>query len=158
MLLVSACLIGLNTKYSGENNLITGLLRLAGAKELVPVCPEQLGGLSTPRTPAEIRGGTGPEVLAGLARVITAEGIDVTLEFVRGAESVLYLARILGVRGAILKERSPSCGVKQIYDGTYSRILRPGLGVTTALLKSHGILVISEEDYCELGLPEGMEK
>jgi len=145
--LVSACLIGLNTKHSGDNNLVPELLGDVLAKRLVPVCPEQLGGLSTPRSPSEICAGTGQEVLAGLALVMTSAGTDVTLEFIRGAKCVLYLAKALGIKGAILKDNSPSCGVKQIYDGTYTKTLRPGLGVTAALLISHGISVISEDEY-----------
>jgi uncharacterized protein YbbK (DUF523 family) len=89
---------------------------------------------------------------------MTLEGKDVTREFLRGAKNVLYLARVLGIKGAILKERSPSCGVRQIYDGTHFGILREGLGVTAALLKNSGIAVISEEDYIKLGLPEEMKR
>jgi uncharacterized protein YbbK (DUF523 family) len=112
--------------------------------EVLPVCPEQLGGLPTPRPPAEIVGGSGEDVLDGQARVITRDGQDVTDNYLRGALEVLRLAQLAGVDEAILKERSPSCASTEIYDGTFSGTLRPGCGVTTALLRRHGIRVVSD--------------
>ena len=103
---------------------------------MIPICPEQLGGLSTPREPSEQRGN----------KVITKSGKDVTENFVKGAKEVLKLARLFGIKEAILKQRSPSCGYGQIYDGTFSGTVIKGDGVTTALLKINGIKVISEED------------
>lgn len=148
MVLVSACLLGVNCKYNGGNNHWNKALDLAldlGGK-LVPVCPEQLGGLPTPRPPAEIVGGDGKDVLSGTAKVITDTGRDVTENFIAGAEMTALLAEITGARTAVLKAYSPSCGVNCVYDGTFSRCKRSGDGVTTALLRQQGLKVITEED------------
>ena len=144
-LLVSACLLGLNTKYNGKNNLNLAVVRHLEAVVLVPVCPEQLGGLSTPRPAAEIRGGDGHGVLDGLAAVMTKEGEDRTAAFVRGAEETLRLAQTLGIKTALLKARSPSCGCKEIYDGSFSGGKKAGDGVCTALLLRSGFQVFTEE-------------
>lgn len=133
-LLVSACLLGLPCRYDGAAKPAPQVLELMAEHRLIPVCPEQLGGLPTPRPPAECRDG----------RVINRAGWDVTAEYVRGAESALKLARLYGCRGAILKERSPSCGCGYIYDGSFSGTLIPGDGVTARLLKAHGIPVTGE--------------
>lgn len=133
-LLVSACLLGLPCRYDGAAKPAPQVLALMEEYRLIPVCPEQLGGLPTPRPPAECRG----------CRVINRAGRDVTAEYVRGAESALELARLYGCRGAILKERSPSCGCGYIYDGSFSGTLIPGDGVTARLLKAHGIPVTGE--------------
>ncbi len=109
---------------------------LLKTETLIPVCPEQLGGLPTPREPAEIREG----------RVITKSGKDVTENFKRGAEEVLKIAKMFGIKEAVLKQGSPSCGCGRIYDGTFSGKIVEGDGVTVALLKRHGIKVITEED------------
>lgn len=138
-ILVSACLLGVRCRYDGGDNLTPEVTDAAGSCCLIPVCPEILGGLPTPRTPAEVVGGDGAEVLAGRARVMTQEGRDVTAAFVRGAGEVLRVARVLGVGEAWLKGGSPSCGVSRIYDGTFSRRLRPGAGVTAALLAREGL-------------------
>lgn len=111
-------------------------------KNIIPICPEQLGGLTTPRLPAEIKDGNGEKVLDGLARVINKEGLDVTDNFLKGAYESLKIAEVLGAKKAILKERSPSCGVKQIYDGNFKGNLIKASGITAALLKSRGIEVI----------------
>jgi uncharacterized protein YbbK (DUF523 family) len=127
--LVSACLVGLPTRYDGVSRPSTDC-RLALAGSLwVPVCPEQLGGLPTPRPPADLVGGDGAAVLAGRARVVTREGLDVTDRFIRGAELVLTLALELGVSSAYLKSGSPSCGCGRV------------LGVTAALLQREGFAV-----------------
>ncbi len=127
--LVSACLLGLPTRYDGTSRPCpTCRAELAG-RNWVPVCPEQLGGLPTPRPPADLVGGDGKAVLAGRARVVTRSGVDVTDQFLRGAEMVLTLARELQVTGAFLKGGSPSCGCGRI------------LGVTAALLQSEGFMV-----------------
>ena len=107
--------------------------------------PEQLGGLSTPRSAAEIVGGDGHDVLAGKARVVNRDGIDVSQQFIRGAQAVGELARFGGVKVAILQERSPSCGTTQIYDGTFSGQLRSGQGVTGARLALLGLVVRPQE-------------
>jgi uncharacterized protein YbbK (DUF523 family) len=110
------------------------------------VCPEQLGGSPTPRTPAELLGGAGGEVLDGRAAAVTADGRDLSEVFLRGASEVLAIARITGARVAVLKARSPSCGVGNTYDGTFSHRLQPGSGVTAALLERCGMALYTEED------------
>ncbi len=139
-LLVSACLVGVRCRHDGR---AAGSVRvrelLAGRGGLV-VCPEQLGGLATPRTPAEIVEGEGLDVLEGRCRVCAVDGTDVTEEFLRGASEVLRLARLMGIRDAILKEGSPSCGVRLIHNrGRRKR----GAGVLAALLRIHGVRVKS---------------
>lgn len=111
------------------------------------VCPENLGGLHIPRPPAEIVGGDGYDVLTRRAFVKDKLGTDVTEAFLKGAQEVSLLARQHGISMAILKERSPSCGGVKIYDGTFSGTVKPGVGVTAALLKQNGIKVFSEENY-----------
>jgi len=144
--LVSACLLGVNCKHDGQNNLNEKVTRLAAKEVLIPVCPEQLGGLGTPREPMRIIGGGGSEVLDGKARVMNDSGKDVTENLARGAEEVLKFAKSLGVEEAILKARSPSCGCGKIHSGTFPDRLVEGDGVTTALLKRSGIRVITEDD------------
>lgn len=134
--LVSACLAGRPCRYDGAACPVPELKRLVDAGLGVPVCPEELGGLPTPRPPAEIKHG----------RVINANGEDVTAEFERGAEIVLEIARRHDLSLAILKARSPSCGVGPIYDGAFSRTLTPGAGVTADKLRRNGIKVCSEEN------------
>ncbi|MDB0438807.1 DUF523 domain-containing protein [Clostridioides difficile] len=137
MILVSACLIGINCKYSGDNNENEKVKEYLRGKEFTLVCPEQLGGLSTPRPPAEIVDG----------RVITKDdNKDVTENFVRGAEETLKIARLYVCSEAILKEGSPSCGCNLIYDGSFLGKKIPGKGITAKLLKEEGIKVKSEKD------------
>ena len=136
-ILISACLIGLNCKYDGGNNENSKLVELMKEKDLVPICPEQLGGLKTPRASAERK----------QEKVITKEGVDVTKEYQKGAEEVLKLAKKLNIKKAILKSRSPSWGIDEIYDGTFSHNLVKGDGVTAELLKKNGIEVISSDKY-----------
>lgn len=143
--LVSACLAGLHTRHDGRASTDERIAALVREGRAIPVCPEQLGGLPTPRRPAEIRGGDGADVLAGRARVIDEAGEDVTEAFLRGAEETLRLARLAGAKGVILKARSPSCGAGAIYDGTFSGARRPGDGVTAALLRREGVEVQTEE-------------
>lgn len=151
MKLVSACLCGVNCKYNGKNNLNLTFMELMQEGEVIPVCPEQLGGLATPRTPAEIANGSGQDVLTGNSRVITRDGQDVTDNYIQGARETLKIAQLAGVDTAILKSRSPSCGSGCIYDGSFSYKTRKADGVTSALLKEHGIRVIDEDDYIEKG-------
>ena len=115
-------------------------------EELIPVCPEQLGGLSTPRPPAEIVGGDGADVLNGCASVITVEGEDKTREFLDGAHQTLEIAKSQNAAHAVLKSRSPSCGCGRIYNGTFTGELGDGDGVTASLLRRHGIQVMTEAD------------
>ena len=145
-MLVSACLAGLPVRYDGTGNRDDVVGRLAAEGRAVLVCPEVEGGLGTPRPAAEIVGGDGADVLAGRAKVLTRDGVDVTDAYVRGARKALTAAQEAGAAVAILKARSPSCGLGRIYDGTHSGTLRPGDGVTAALLRAHGIDVLTEED------------
>lgn len=146
MYLVSACLLGVCCKYDGKHNYHPGAE--ARGQNLCPVCPEQMGGLPTPRMVAEISGGDGFDVLDGRAGVVSKDGGEITGFFLRGAAQVLYLAGFFKVKKAIFKEGSPSCGVRYIKDGSFKNTLRPGPGVTTALLLRNGIVVLSEK-----GLP-----
>lgn len=135
-ILVSACLLGCACRYDGASKAHPAALRLLEHYEVVPVCPEQLGGLATPRAPAERRGDA----------VVTADGVDVTAPYRRGAEEVLRLARLYGCGTAVLKERSPSCGSGEIYDGTFSRSLTAGDGVAAALLCRNEIRILGESE------------
>lgn len=144
MKLVSACLLGIDCKYNSKNNLNEKATKLGS--NVLPFCPEQLGGLSTPRPPAEIIGGDGKSVLLGNAKVITDTGTDVTANFIKGAEMSAKLADLTKAKLAVLKAHSPSCGVNCIYDGTFSRSKHKGDGVTAALLKQKGVHVITELD------------
>jgi len=136
--IISACLMGLMTRHDGGASFDAEALEEAGPLP-IPVCPEQLGGLPTPRRPALIKGGSGEDVLKGRARVMDMDGMDGTEHFLRGAEAVGEIARRTGARRAVLKEKSPSCGVRFIYrGGAVSR----GMGITTALLREMGIEII----------------
>jgi len=146
MKLVSACLIGVNCNYKGENRLNQRLFEEFIKGELYPVCPEVLGGLTIPRYAAEIKNGTGSDVLRNMAKVFDSTDNDVTYQFITGAYKVLEIARIIGVGEAVLKARSPSCGCGKIYDGSFSQILIDGDGVTTALLKKYNLRVINDEE------------
>ena len=147
-ILISACLEGDRVRYDGKRaHLKDSLLkewRLKGL--LVKVCPEVSGGLKIPRPEAQIVNGNGLDVLKGTAKVIDINGFDVTFSFVRGAEYALSIAKRFGIQMAILKEKSPSCGVHHIYDGQFASHLMPGFGVTTALLKQNKIVVFSENE------------
>lgn len=146
VLLVSACLLGINCKYNGGNNLNKKALKLIESDIVIPVCPEQLGGCPTPRIPVEIKGGTGADVLDGRSRVTAKNSEDRTEQFLKGANEVLRMAKLVGADKAVLKARSPSCGSGTIYDGTFSGRLKAGNGVTAELLKRNGIEVVSEEE------------
>ena len=142
-ILVSACLLGVNCRYDGGNSRDENAINRLKADELIPVCPEEAGGLSTPRPPVEIVGGDGNDVLNGKAKVMTVDGEDKTEEFLKGARHALELAQSQGATCVIFKAKSPSCGCGTIYDGSFSGTLISGDGVTTALLKRHGIEVIT---------------
>lgn len=131
-LLVSACLLGGNCKYNGGNNYDPVVESLGDRFELIPVCPEQLGGLPTPRVPSERVG----------QKVLDREGADVTDAFRLGAEKTLAIAAAHGVKRAVLQERSPSCGCGTIYDGSFSGKLVSGMGVTAQLLAKNGIRIL----------------
>ena len=134
MIIMSACLCGVNCKYSGGNNLNEKCLELFKKGEAILVCPEHLGGLMTPRIPAEIRED----------KVITKEGEDVTAQFLKGAEETLRIAKMVNAKKAILKEGSPSCGCNYIYDGNFNGTKIKGKGITASLLEKNGIKVISD--------------
>jgi len=142
--LVSACLMGEACRYDGNDNLIPEVAEKF--KDAVLCCPEVLGGLLTPRMPAEIVSGNAEDVLDGNARIVTKAGEDVTAEFLAGAYQSLKLAKENDVSMAILKEGSPSCGSCFVHDGTFTGNKISGVGVTTALLLQHGIHVYSEEN------------
>ena len=135
-ILVSACLLGINCKYDGTNNKNDKVLEYLKDKEVIPICPEIMGGLPTPRTPSEIL----------KDKVISKDNNDVTNNFYKGAEEVLYLAKLLNVKKALLKAKSPSCGVGEIYDGTFTHTKIKGDGITTRLLKENNIEVLTELD------------
>lgn len=139
-LLMSACLMGVNCRYDGGGKQLAQLPQLMARYHVVPVCGEVMGGMTTPRIPSE-RVGT---------HVIDREGNDVTANFRRGAEEVLHFARLYGAKKALLKERSPSCGSGEIYDGTFSGGKTAGWGVTAELLRDNGIVVYGESRVDEL--------
>lgn len=150
--LVSACLIGSPVRYDGVHKRSgSGVLQdWLREGRVVPVCPEVAGGLPVPRPPAEIAGGAGgAAVLAGLAKVVDPGANDLAAEFIAGARCALAQARAKGVRIAVLKEGSPSCGSRHIHDGTFSATRVQGQGVTAALLASAGLRVFSEEQFEE---------
>lgn len=133
-ILVSACLLGENCKYSGGNNKCDDVIRLGEKHKLVPICPECFGGLPIPRVSSEIKNG----------RVYSKTGEDLTEAFFDGAEKALYVAEESGCQLAILKERSPSCGFGKIYDGSFTGKTIDGNGITAQLLYDHGITILGE--------------
>lgn len=134
-ILVSSCLLGLNTKYNGSNNYNPLIEEIKKHYNIIPICPEVLGGLSTPRDPSEINGD----------KVISINGTDVSLEYHKGAEITLQKAIQYNCKIAILKDKSPSCG-RVSYDGTFTKKLIDRNGITYGLLKSHGIKVYTENE------------
>ena len=143
--LVSRCLLGHRVRYDGGASGPYGqLARWQDEGRIIALCPEVAGGLPTPRAPAEIPGGQGLDVLNGKAPVITSEGEDVTAAFMDGAQQALALVNRHGIRVAILKANSPSCGNVQTYDGSFSGVKVEGQGVTAALLAGAGVQVFSE--------------
>jgi len=139
-ILISACLLGVRCRYDGASKVHPEVQALMERHTLVPVCPEQLGGLPTPRIPAERQGAT----------VRTREGGDVTEAYCRGGKEALRLCRMFECEAAVLKERSPSCGSGEIYDGSFTGTLTAGDGVTAQLLKAHGIPVYGESQIDQL--------
>ena len=135
-ILVSACLLGIGCRYDGKHKANEAVLALKEKYNLIPVCPEIFGGLPTPRIPSERIG----------ERVMMKDGTDVTDNYMRGAKEAYELCRIYGITTAILKERSPSCGKGEIYDGTFTGKLTARDGVAAEYLMSHGIRVIGESE------------
>lgn len=151
MKLCSACLVGINCKWNGKSNSIPKLIKKFRTGELLAICPEQLGGLATPRPPCGILNATGKEVIINQAKVINHKGKNYTKEFLKGSKKVLKIAKELGIKEAILKRTSPCCGVKKTWQmrrqgNKYKNYLVDGDGVLTALLKRNGLKVISEKD------------
>lgn len=136
MMVVSACLAGVRCRYNGQAFPVPAVVELVQSGQAIPLCPEILGGLPTPRPSAERRG----------AQILTADGVDVTEHFRRGARLAAEIARLVGCTEAILKARSPSCGCGRIYDGSFSGAQTVGDGLFCILLKEEGIRVITEED------------
>ncbi len=141
--LVSACLVGSPCRYDGRDSLCGPAAKLAAQGRAVPVCPEQLGGLTTPRSSCELTDQQGE------IRIRNKDGEDFTEEFLLGARRTLDIAKVLGVRTAIMKSKSPSCGCGRIYDGTFSGKLVPGYGVAARLLMEEGIEIVTEEELAE---------
>ncbi|RDY29822.1 DUF523 domain-containing protein [Lachnotalea glycerini] len=139
-ILVSACLLGIQCRYDGSGVMQEHIEGLKKEHNLIPVCPEIYGGLATPREAAERVGN----------RVLTHSGKDVTKNYERGAKEILKLAKMLDCKYAILKERSPSCGMGKIYDGTFSGNLTDGNGVLAELLIKNGIQVVGETEYSKI--------
>jgi uncharacterized protein YbbK (DUF523 family) len=144
-ILVSACLLGFNTRYDGESKKDRELLKelLDKGVEFFPLCLEQLGGLPTPREPSEIEDGyTARDVIDGRGKVVTESGLDVTENFLRGANLVLDFCKEVGITHAILKDKSPSCGYREVYDGTFKKELKKGRGILAELLEEGGVKIL----------------
>lgn len=146
MKLISACLIGTKCRYDGKAKICPKAKKLFLEGKVIPVCPEQLGGLSTPRTPSEVVNGDGLRVIKGKNKVLNKKGQNVTKYFLNGAKETLQIARLIDADEFIGKHKSPSCGIGVTYDGTFSDNLVEGDGVTVALLKLNKIRVITEKD------------
>lgn len=138
---ISSCICGINCKYNGGNNFNQIFLDLVNSGEAVPICPEQLGELSTPRVPAEIKEEN------GVKKVITKTGVDVTKEYFLGAERALKILKALNINKVIFRRKSPSCGCGEIYDGNFTGTVIDGNGITTELLLKNGIEVITDDEY-----------
>ena len=145
MYLISACLCGVNCKYNGGNNYSKYCDDLFKSGKAILICPEQLGGLPTPRIPSEMIQ-KAEVILKREGKIFTKDGRDVTEEFVKGANEVEEIAKKLNIEGAILKDGSPSCGVNYVYDGTFTGKKIKGRGITAEILVKNGVFVMSEND------------
>lgn len=143
MKLISACLVGVKCRFDGASDPKQHFIEQMVQGSMLPICPEQLGGLPTPRPPSEIVDGTGEDVLGGKAGLYTKNGVDVTQAFLRGANETLYLANLVEAELIILRQNSPSCGCGQIHDGSFTGTIRKGNGVTAALLLQEKFRVLS---------------
>ena len=144
--LISACLVGLNSRYDGKSKREKKVMEYLNKRdiEFYPLCAEQLGGLCTPREPSEIeQGRTAKEVLEGKAKVLSKSGEDVTQNFISGANEVLNFCKEFNITHAILQDRSPSCGYSKVYDGSFSGKIINGYGVLTQLLEDNGIVILT---------------
>ena len=151
---MSACLLGVNCNYKGgcsydftkDSRLWSSLLN---KYNIIPICPEQQGGLPTPRIPSELLDKA--EIIEqGKGRIISKEGTDVTHNFVKGAEEIVRLSKMYNVQFAVLKSKSPSCGIKSVYDGSFRGIILDGQGYTAYLLRKNKIKLLDESDFCDL--------
>ena len=149
MILVSACLVGIECNYKGESKPHEAVLSLIKEKKAIPICPEQLGGLTTPRSGARIATGRGQDVIDGKSGLLTDDGGNVTKQYIRGAEQTLKIAKMFNCDTVILKQGSPSCGKGKTQGGEEERSLFQGDGVTTVLLERNGIKVLTEEDLAD---------
>jgi uncharacterized protein YbbK (DUF523 family) len=143
--LVSACLLGINSKYNGDNNRNEKVIKFLKNRDIIfyPLCAEQIGGLPTPRKPCEIeKGYTSKDVIKGKARIINTDGKDCTKHFLEGAYNILNFCNEFDISHAILQDRSPSCGYTKVYDGTFKNILKEGNGLLTQLLIDKGIVIL----------------
>ena len=140
MIFVSACLVGINCKYNGGNNYNEKIFNLVKEGKAIPICPEQLGGLNTPRNSSEIK------TINNKKYVVDNEGNDVTSQFERGAREVIKLAKELNIKKIILQPRSPSCGIGKVYSGNFDKKLVDGNGILAQLCIENGIEVISSDD------------
>ncbi|MBC1500223.1 DUF523 domain-containing protein [Listeria weihenstephanensis] len=147
MIGISSCLTGICCRYDGRSNLVEELKRLIDTGQAISFCPEVLGGMPTPRDPAEIVGGSADDVWSGKARVMTVKGEDVTAEFKAGALKALKEAQAQNIHQVILKANSPSCGSAMVYDGTFSGKKIAGAGITTSLFRQNGIRVMDENAF-----------
>jgi len=152
LIAVSSCLAGIECRYNGTHSLVEKIKKLVEQNKVLLICPELLGGFSTPRESAEIVGGTGEDVLDGKAKVIEKSGNDVTELYIRGAYKALNILQEVNVKYVVLKENSPSCGSTMIYSGEFSNTKIAGEGVTAALFKRAGIKVISEIQFLNTSL------
>jgi uncharacterized protein YbbK (DUF523 family) len=150
MILVSACLAGVKTRYDGEDRLNEKIRALVSSGEAIPLCPEVMGGRGIPRESVEITGGSGEQVLTGSARVVDKKGGDHTGEILLGVGEFVGAAKTMGVTKVILKTKSPACGYKKIYDGTFSGRMTDGNGVLSAALIKEGIKIYTEDDFEEI--------
>lgn len=150
--LISKCLLGVPCRFDGQERINEGTATFKALLDSgsIAVCPEESGGLPTPRPPAEIQGGTGEEVLEGKSKIVNIDGRDVTSEYLLGAKEILETAQQSEIKMAILKSRSPACGVEQIYDGSFNGRLKKGRGIAAALLIKNNIKVISDEHFIKL--------
>ena len=150
---MSACLLGVNCNYKGGCSFDFSKdsrfwLKLCSKYNIIPICPEQQGGLPTPRIPSELLD-TAENIALGKGKIINKEGTEVTQNFVKGANEIYRLARLYKVQFAVLKSKSPSCGVKTVYDGTFSGVLLEGQGYTAYLLSKLNIKLFDESDFCD---------
>jgi uncharacterized protein YbbK (DUF523 family) len=151
-ILISPCLLGIRTRWDESCDEIEELIHLVKSGQAVFMCPEQLGGLTTPREPAEIEPGkTAKDVLKGEAKVLSITGVDFTVQFVTGARRIVEFCHEMGIETAILKADSPSCGSIQTYDGSFTDTIIPGKGTTAELLEQNGIKVYNEKNFQSSG-------